>query len=61
MPAFSRCDKNNPNWLVLPDGTVSACDPYMCRGNTCMFNCAASTDCVKGFVCDTMYGRCIKP
>jgi len=61
MPAFSRCDKDAERLLVHPDGTTTACDPYMCRGNTCMSNCAVTTDCAPGFVCDSMVGRCIKP
>jgi hypothetical protein len=61
VPAFSRCDKDEAKLLVLPDGTKTACDPYMCRGNSCMTNCAVSTDCAPGFVCDSLVGRCIKP
>jgi hypothetical protein len=61
VPAYNHCDKDNPNYLILVDRTKVQCNPYMCRGNACLTNCDVSTDCIKGFVCDTMAGRACIP
>lgn len=60
VPATDRCDKVNTNILILADGTKVNCDPYICKGNACMSTCDSSYECIKGYVCDTMYRYCIK-
>lgn len=61
VPAYNHCDKANPNYLILVDRTKVACDPYLCKGDACLRNCDYATDCIKGYVCDTMAGRACIP
>lgn len=59
VPFAYRCelDGGSPN-IVTPDGKLTSCSPYLCKGGVCNSRCAVATDCDKGYVCDN--GICLK-
>ncbi|MGZ3455016.1 MAG: hypothetical protein ACXVEF_35765, partial [Polyangiales bacterium] len=47
---------------IAKDGTVTSCAPYRCdTDGACAKSCAASSDCVPGYACDTASGTCAPP
>src|SRR5262249_29884972 len=54
----ARCSDDKLS-SVAKDGTTADCAPYRCDTNgECAKSCAASTDCVPGYACDTSSGTC---
>jgi hypothetical protein len=56
----ASCDGDHT--VTAPDGVATTdCSPYLCEvganGGQCMDHCAATTDCVTGYVCDTLQGQ----
>lgn len=59
VPYVYRCenDGQSPN-IIGPDGKVTSCSPYLCKGGFCTSKCYVATDCAEGYVCDN--GTCLK-
>jgi hypothetical protein len=56
----ATCDGEHT--VTAPDGTTETdCTPYTCEvgaaGGVCKDHCNATTDCVTGYVCDTLQGQ----
>jgi hypothetical protein len=47
--------------VQMDDGTEVDCRPYVCQvettGAACMTSCSATSECVEGYVCDTLQGQ----
>jgi hypothetical protein len=57
---MATCDGDHT--VTAPDGTTQTdCSPYVCEvgenGGVCKDSCTATTDCVAGYVCDTLQGQ----
>ncbi len=55
--AASRCEDDFT--LVSPTGARTSCAPYRCGDLGCRTECASSSDCDTGYLCET--SQCVKP
>ncbi|MBI2393103.1 MAG: hypothetical protein HYV09_26195 [Deltaproteobacteria bacterium] len=57
VPNTARCSSDG--LASIDEGTVKPCGNYRCNNGVCATNCAATTDCAPGAVCDS--GTCVVP
>jgi hypothetical protein len=55
----ARCSDDR-SAAIDRDGLITACGKYLCRSDgTCGTNCASSTDCAPGFLCEVASHACV--
>jgi len=47
--------------VTHPDGTETSCAPFACKAGACLKECASTSDCAGGTVCDTASKQCVSP
>jgi MYXO-CTERM domain-containing protein len=54
-----RCSEDGKQALDGDGALVKECEPYTCVNGQCAESCTSTSDCQRGFVCDTAAERCI--